>query len=495
MGEFWEILMTLLVCLIFLHYVKQLWSRRNYPPGPLQLPIIGGIWLIGAGVSHDIFIKLAKRYGNIYTVWLGQKPIVVLSGYQAVKEAMIDRKDDFTDRPVAAVIKTALENLGLGIIFSSGDVWKQHRQFALVTLRKMGMGRQHLEILVEAEAGYLVEYFASTKGQPFEPFLPITNAVSNVINGIAFGSRYSIDDEVFQQRLENIDFITKYGTSITAIFYETLPWLMNYLPGRHQKAFDIIRKELSFAMGEIEKHKDEQKSEPQDIVDYYQLQMEKSKGNPSSTYNKNNLAHCIIDLFAAGLETTATSLQWALLLLVAYPDVQDKVYKEIEDVFGSSQTIRYQDQKKLPYTNAVIHEILRAQYVFLFGLPRECVKDVKIRGYLIPKGTFIIPDLRSVLLDSERWETPEQFNPHHFLDKEGRFRNREEFLPFGIGARVCLGEHMAKMELFVFCTHLLRMFRFQLPEGVKELNQEPLIGFTMHPKPYKICAIPRCSSS
>ncbi|KAH0624280.1 hypothetical protein JD844_007968, partial [Phrynosoma platyrhinos] len=220
-----------------------------------------------------------------------------------------------------------------------------------------------------------------------------------------------------------------------------------------------------------------------------------NKGDPRSTYSDDNLAHLILDLFIAGTETSATSLHWALLLMVAYPDIQDKVYKEIEDIMGSSEAICYQDQKKLPYTNAVIHEVLRAKYVFFFGLPRECVKDVKLRGFHIPKGTFIVPDLHSVLLDPERWETPEEFNPHHFLDKEGNFISREEFLPFGIGARVCLGEQMAKMEIFLFFTYLLRKFKFQLPEGVKELNKEPLLGFTLHPHPYKICAVPRCSSS
>ncbi|XP_042314490.1 cytochrome P450 2J2-like [Sceloporus undulatus] len=495
MVEFWECLIALLVGLFILQYLNHLWASRNYPPGPFQLPLIGGIWCIGSKISHDTLIKLAKRYGNIYTVWLGQKPVVVLSGYQAVKEGMIDRPDDFGGRPVTAFVKAALDKIAAGVIFSNGNFWKQHRRFALVTLRKMGMGRQSMENQIEEEAQHLVKTFASTKGQPFEPFLPITNAVCNVISGMAFGIRYSVEDEEFQRRVDTIDAVSKYGTSVTALLYETLPWLMNYVPGPHHKIFDFAKKEISFTMGEIEKHKEERDSESQDIVDYYLLQMEKNKSDPRSTYNRDNLAHFILDLFIAGTETSATSLHWALLLMMAYPDIQDKVYKEMEEVLGSSESICCQDQKKLPYTNAVIHEVLRAKYVFFFGLPRECVKDVKLRGFHIPKGTFIIPDLHSVLHDPERWETPEEFNPHHFLDKEGNFKSREEFLPFGIGARVCLGEQMAKKELFLFFTHLLRTFKFQLPEGVKELNKEPLLGFMLHPHPYRVCAVPRCSSS
>ncbi|KAK9401420.1 cytochrome P450 2J5-like [Crotalus adamanteus] len=181
---------------------------------------------------------------------------------------------------------------------------------------------------------------------------------------------------------------------------------------------------------------------------------------------------------------------WTLLLLTNHPDIQEKVQKEIKDVFGFSQSISYQDRKKLPYTNAVIHEIQRIKYVLLVGVPRKSTKDVKMRGYHIPKGTMILPDLRSVLIDPEQWETPEEFNPNHFLDKDGKFIEQEEFLPFGIGERICVGEQLARTEIFIFLTNLLRAFSFRLPEGVKELNEAPVVKVTLYPHPYKLCAIP-----
>ncbi|XP_042314491.1 cytochrome P450 2J6-like [Sceloporus undulatus] len=491
MVEFWELVLPLLLGLLILQYLKQLWSSRNYPPGPFQLPIIGGIWWMAAGFSHDILTKLAKQYGNIYTFWLGPQPVVILSGYQAVKEGIIDHPDDFNGRPVSAYIATELKRT-VGVLFASGEIWKQHRRFGVVTMRKMGVGRKIMENQIEVEAKHLVEAFACTKGQPYNPLLAITNAVSNVICAVAFGYRYSAEDEEFKGKLEAMEMMGKYATSIVALVYEIFPWMMHRLPGPHQKVFHLLKREISFAVGEIERHREHQnKHEPQDIIDFYLLQLEKSKDDPSSTYNDDNMSYFLTELFIAGTETTATSLQWALLFMVAYPEVQEKVCREMEEVLGSSESVSYQDQKNLPFTNAVIHEILRARYVLFLAIPRECVNDVKICGFHIPKGTFVVTDLRSVLLDPTRWETPEEFNPHHFLDKEGNFVAREEFLPFGAGARVCLGEQLAKMELFLFFTHLLRTFKFQLPEGVKELRKEPVLGFSLHPHPYKICAIPR----
>ncbi|KAK9401439.1 Cytochrome P450 2J2-like, partial [Crotalus adamanteus] len=109
--------------------------------------------------------------------------------------------------------------------------------------------------------------------------------------------------------------------------------------------------------------------------------------------------------------------------------------KEIEDVFGLSESISYQDQKKLPYTSAVIHEMQHVKYALFFGAPRKSKKNVNMRGYhrkmssLFLQGSFIIPDLHSVLLDPEQWETPTEFNPNHFLDKDGKFMEREDFCP------------------------------------------------------------------
>ncbi|KAJ7324696.1 hypothetical protein JRQ81_017716 [Phrynocephalus forsythii] len=420
---------------------------------------------------------------------VGKQPV-----NRAVKEGLITYSEDLADRPVTPFLEAALKHRG--IMFSNGHTWKQQRRFGQVSMRKLGLGKKGMEHQMEEEAHRLVEIFARAKGQPFDPSPPITKAVSNVICALAFGNQFSTEDKNMQKLLETLDFGLNFGGSFFHVLYELFPWLMKHLPGPHKKALSALEMVLSLVKKEVEKHKEHQSlHEPQDFIDFYLLQIEKSKDDPHTTYDEENLAECVIEFFGAGTETTTTTLKWALLLMATHPDIQEAVQKEIDNIFHSSYSICYQDRKKLPYTNAVIHEIQRVRYVFLLGVPRQNMKDINLLGLLIPKRTIVIPDLCSVLLDPKQWETPGEFNPNHFLDKEGNFKSREEFLPFGAGARMCLGEQMAKSELFIFFTNLVRTFRFQLPEGVEELDQDPLLGLTFHPHPFKLCAVPRCGSS
>ncbi|XP_032080804.1 cytochrome P450 2J2-like [Thamnophis elegans] len=315
------------------------------------------------------------------------------------------------------------------LVFLGGELRKQQKEIGQLMLLKHEKEKKGVESLVEEEAPRLMETFARVNGQPFDPLKATTASLCKIIWTLSFSDRSPLEDKDSQQLMDAIESAVKSGGSFVYAIHKQFPWFMKYFPGPHKNALSSKEMVLSLIKKAIQKHKEAKAGkEPQDFVDFYLSQMEKVSASDqnAAAYNEENLAECIFNFLITAAESTAITLQWALLLMASHPEVQDKVHKEIEDVLGAENAVSHQVWKKLPYTSAVIHEIQRTKHAFLFRIIKQFAKDLNIFGFLAPKGTFINPDLNSVLLDPKLWEKPEQFNPSHFLDG-GEFVAKKEF--------------------------------------------------------------------
>lgn len=240
----------------------------------------------------------------------------------------------------------------------------------------------------------------------------------------------------------------------------------------------------------IENHKrDWNPDQTRDFIDAYLKEMEKNRGNATSSFHEENLIYSTLDLFFAGTETTSTTLRWGLLYLALYPEIQEKVQAEIDRVIGQSHIPSTAARESMPYTNAFIHEVQRMGNIIPLNVPREVIEDTTLAGYYLPKGTVIVTNLTALHRDPTEWATPDRFNPEHFLEN-GQFKKREYFLPFSVGKRVCLGEQLAKSELFIFLTSLVQKFTFRAPDNEK-LSLKFRMGITVSPVSHRLCAVPR----
>ncbi|XP_013908221.1 PREDICTED: cytochrome P450 3A30-like [Thamnophis sirtalis] len=147
-----------------------------------------------------------------------------------------------------------------------------------------------------------------------------------------------------------------------------------------------------------------------------------------------------------------------------------KVQQEIDEVVGTNRTPSMEDRLKMPFTNAVVHEVQRYEIGSAESFPRATTCDVKFHGYNIPKCITVAPILPSLHYDPLHWETPEKFNPDHFLDEKGQFRKIDAFMPFSAGKRACPGEALARMELFLFFSTLLQRLTFYLDGDTKDTD-------------------------
>ncbi|XP_053416425.1 vitamin D 25-hydroxylase isoform X5 [Nycticebus coucang] len=164
-----------------------------------------------------------------------------------------------------------------------------------------------------------------------------------------------------------------------------------------------------------------------------------------------------------------------------------QVQKEIDLIMSPSGKPSWDDKCKMPYTEAVLHEVLRFCNIVPLGIFHATSEDAVVRGYSIPKGTTVITNLYSVHFDEKYWKDPEVFYPERFLDSSGYFDKKEALVPFSLGRRHCLGEQLARMEMFLFFTALLQRFHLHFPHELVP-NLKPRLGMTLQPQPYLICA-------
>ncbi|CAJ1075060.1 hypothetical protein L3Q82_014178%2C partial [Xyrichtys novacula] len=483
---------ALLLLLSFLVSSNLNADGRKEPPGPTPLPLIGNLLQIDLKKPYQTLIELSKKYGSVFTVHLGLDKVVVLTGYKTVKEALVGHAEEFGERHIFPVFYDISQ--GHGIIFSNGDSWKELRRFALTTLRDFGMGKKTAEERILEECQHLIQVFEEHKGKPFDTLQPMNHAISNVICYIVYGNRFEYDDPRFERMVQLANENVRIAGSAQIQLYNMFPRLLRWINNRR-----LALRNNKMVVGnvkELTKNLIETLS-PQlcrGVVDCFLLRKQKDEksSDKDSFYNEKNLIYTVMNLFVAGTDTTSTTLRWSFLFMAKYPHMQEKVHEELSRVVGNRE-VRVEDRKNLPYTDAVIHETQRLANIVPMNLPHQTSRDITFQGHFIKKGTIVFPLLSSVLHDESEWETPLTFNPSHFLDKDGKFMKRDAFMPFSAGRRMCLGESLAKMELFLFFTSVLQQFKLTPAPGVKEedLDLTPVLGLTLNPSPHELCAVSR----
>ncbi|CAB1335128.1 unnamed protein product [Coregonus sp. 'balchen'] len=468
-------------------WVRNLRLKRRLP-GPFAWPVVGNAMQLGK-MPHITFSKLAKKYGNVYQIRLGCNNIVVLNGDTAIREALVQHSTEFAGRP-----KLCSVSGGNSMTFSNySKQWRTHRKIALSTIRAFysanSQTKKAFEQHIVAEATELIEAFLklSAEGQFFNPAHELTVAAANVICALCFGKRYGHDDMEFRTLLGSVD---KFGETVGAgSLVDVMPWLQ-YFPNpvrRVYQSFKDLNKEFfTFVRDKVVEHRETFDPEvTRDMSDAIIEVIDKAGSDTGLT--EAHTEGTVSDLIGAGLDTVSTCLHWMLLLLAKYPTIQTRVQEQIDKVVGRDRLPCIEDKASLAYLDAVIYETMRYTSFVPLTIPHSTTSDVTIEGFHIPKDTVVFINQWSVNHNPLKWKDPHLFDPSRFLDENGALDKdlTNSVLIFSAGKRRCIGEQIAKVEVFLFSAILIHQCSF---ENNQDLSLDCSYGLTLKPLNYKISA-------
>lgn len=509
-------LCLLLVAAAAAYMVAFLAARRPYrhlPTPGICLPFFGHLRALIAGPRPETMWRLFQRYSrdgllhiNVFglnTILMGDlhtfkyvfsHPDVQNRGRQDWRSCMFAAKI-LTDRgqPPGPVP---------GLIFSQGRPWAEQRRFTLRTLRDFGFGKASMEEMIQEEVRQFLDHLLPLADQPLDVEGQLNLPILNTLCRIAMGDRFEYSDPRLQDILERLGQLGRKSCSPAAFLGITHPWLFRLWPGLLRRDLDLkLNQDILRILGQkIQEHSDtlDTDTEPRDVIDATLLEIQSTTDPASSFYGERgllNLRSGLLDLFIAGL-LPASTLTWGLLYMAREPAVQRRVQAEIARVAeghggGAAGTacrpLCLADRTAMPYTEAVLMEIQRCGNVVPHSLHHMSSRDLTVNGMKIPADTMFSP-LMLEIQKGDHWGDGVTFRPERFLDSAGRVQKNEHLVPYSLGKRQCLGESLARAELFLFFTGLLQEYDV-CPAGDSppaEDHTYTLYFLFIMPKPFKV---------
>ena len=464
------------------------------PPGPFPLPIIGNAHKLAADSRHVDLMAMEKQYGHVFRLYLGSQLVIVVSGQNAVKDILVTKSAEFAGRPTLYTSEVYSQGKAIALADYSLQ-WRLHRKIIVSALKTYINKVLNQGTVIIDEFDLLLKRIRSKDGEPHDITKDIRLAVMNVICALVFGSRYELNDPEFSRFVEMTNGIAKMVASGSVV--DVFPWL-RFLPFRSMKTLRNSCEERDELIGRIfrEHVKANRVQNPRDLTDAMlkaKMEAEEADSSVKGFLTDQHLILTMNEIFMAGMETTTSTLCWALLYLIHNPNIQDMLHQELDDVIGPFRLPNLKDKNSLPYLEATIAETLRMSSLVPLAVPHKATVDTTLQGYQIPKGTTVLVNLWSLHHDPDIWDAPNEFRPQRFLDEDRNFvpPKADVFLPFSGGRRGCLGESLARIELFLVLARLLHSFRFENPPGCDLPTLEPDVGIVLMPQAFNVCAVKR----
>nr|UUB32679.1 cytochrome P450 CYP303A1 [Dendroctonus valens] len=463
---------------------------KKFPPGPAWYPIVGSAHQLQKaraqlGSLCEVTAALSKRYGPVMGFKVGRDPIVVVYGPQEIKE--MELSEDLIGRPINPYFKLRTWNKRRGILLTDNKFWQEQKRFLLRHLKEFGFGTKNMSVLVEQEVDHLLDFIEKSIDENqgsvvFKMESMFSMSVLNTVWCMLAGVRYSQDDQKMKL-LQNIMFRMFKAVHMVGAAFSHFPILKYVAPQlsgykcymeAHHQIWDFLRAELdAHKKTHVPDH-------PRDLMDVY-LDVLRSPDHGDS-FSEEQLLAISMDVFMAGSETTSNTISFTFLYLMLNERVQKTAQKEIDAVLaGRSPSL--DDRINMPYMEAIVLEGLRMFGGRAFTVPHRALRDTYLGGYIIPKNVLIIANLHGSMMGPDSgFEKPDEFIPERYL-KNGKVVQVENHLPFGLGKRRCMGEALARANIFLVTTALLQRYDIGLvPDSPPDMKTVEGVTPSIHYK-------------
>uniref|UniRef100_A0A8C6UST0 Cytochrome P450, family 1, subfamily B, polypeptide 1 n=1 Tax=Neogobius melanostomus TaxID=47308 RepID=A0A8C6UST0_9GOBI len=486
---------ALLLACVTLLFLLHLWRwvrQRSSLPGPFPWPIVGNAAQMG-GAPHKYFMRLNKKYGDVFQIKLGSRSVVVLNG-DSIKQALVKQGPDFAGRPDFTSFQF-ISN-GNGVAFNTvTDWWKVHRRVAQSTLRMFYNGNPETKktferhILCEFKELLQLMVRKTEEHRYFSPLPYLVVSTANIMSALCFGKRYPYEDEEFQQVVGRNDQFTQ--TVGAGSIVDVMPWLQ-YFPNPIKTIFDnfkaLNRDFNAFVRDKVAEHRKTLESGTvRDMTDAFIVALDNLRDRSGATREKDLVTPVVTDVFGASQDTLSTAQQWIILILIRFPEMQQRLQEEVGRVVDRSRLPTIEDQPRLPYVMAFIYEVMRLSSFVPLTIPHATTTDTSIRGHALPKNTVVFINQWSINHDPKLWRDPDTFDPLRFLMADGALNKdlTSSVLIFSLGKRRCIGEELSKLQLFLFTSLIAHQCNIAT-DPARPPSLDYNYGLTLKPHPYHV---------
>ncbi|KAI3464158.1 hypothetical protein Pfo_020821 [Paulownia fortunei] len=456
-------------------------ANKNLPPSPPKLPVLGNLHQLGS-LPHQSLHSLAKNHGPLMLLHFGSVPVLIVSSADAAQEIMRTHDLSFANRPVYKSYKKLLYNCKNVSVSPYGEYWRQVKSiFVLQLLSNKRV--QSFRSIREEETVLFMKKIRESSG-PVNLTKMLSEYTNDGICRSAFGRKYSESEGGKKLLLLMTEFMDLLGIISVGDFIPWLSWITRV--NGFDKRVDKVAKGLDdFLEGVIQEHMETPKGQAvqdKNGENFVDIMLEFYNDNTSGvSIDRESIKALIMDVFAAGTDTTSTVLEWVMTELLRHPAVMEKLQNEVREIIKDNQDITNDDLEKMHYLKAVIKETLRYHPPVPLLVPRVAGRDVKIKGYDVSAGTVVMTNALAIGRDPASWDEPEKFQPERFLNSSIDFKGMDfELIPFGAGRRSCPGIAFSVATMEFLLANLVQKFNWELPDGAegKDLDMSETLGVT-----------------